>query len=216
MTDSLHIVLLTMRDAALHALLRTSPMSLRQFGVIVALACAAREVPAQLTPRFSGSLLAGPMSTQGGEFRQTDGLMLDAEGTVRLIARQYVAVIGTLSYAGQTGTGDVIAICTFSARFGCRPASADFYGFAGRVGIEGSLGGFMMLQATIGAGWYRYNHSSAPGLDTGAHVVPIGIEAILPLLPHVSVVARGERVHFRDFMGDPFNTTAVLFGLRIH
>jgi hypothetical protein len=155
------------------------------------------------------------MSTQGGEFRNTTGLLIDAEGTVRVIARKYVAVIGTVSYAGQIGTGDVTAICIFSARFGCAPASADFHGFTGRVGIEGSLGEFMTLQATVGAGWYRYN-SGVSGIDKGAHVVPLGLEAIVPLLPHVAAVARGERVHFRDFMGEPFNTTAVLFGVRVH
>jgi hypothetical protein len=190
-------------------------MRFKRYVAIVSVACAAREMPAQLTPRVSGSLLAGPVSTKGGEFRNNDGLMIDAEGTVRLIARKYVALIGTVSYAGQVGTSDVTAICIFSARFGCAPAFADFQGFAGRVGIEGSLGEFMTLQATVGAGWYGYaTHVS--GIDKGAHVIPLGLEAILPLLPHVAAVARGERVHFRDFMGEPFNTNAVLFGVRVH
>ena len=190
-------------------------MRFRRSVAILGIVCATRELPAQLIPRFSGSLLAGPMSTRGGEFRNKDGLMIDAEGTVRLIARKYVAVIGTVSYSGQAGTGDVTTICIPSVRFGCAPASADFYGFAGRVGIEASLGEFMTVQATVGAGWYRYK-SGVSGIDRGAHVTPMGLAAILPLLPHVAAVVRGERAHFRDFMGEPFSTNAVLFGLRLH
>jgi hypothetical protein len=171
--------------------------------------CFASRASSQLSPRVSGSLLLGTEKTTGGEFRSRNGIAGELAVTWRIAAVHDVAVTTTGALGGLLPTGDVTTICIPSSHGGCRPSGADLGGPSLRVGVERFFN-HVGLAASLGTGWY--GKRNGPG---GAHAFPLTVAVTVPVVPHVALMAQGERIVFRDFGGENFHADAFLVGLRV-
>lgn len=178
--------------------------------LFLALALACRAV-AQPAPRLSGSLALGPSTTVGGEFRSASGLLAELAGAARIASVARVAFLGALSFGALGGIGDVTDICVPSIHGGCKPAGATLSVFSLHLGIESALGPHLHIGASLGAGWAD-NGGRGPG---GAHVFPFQLTTIVPVVSHIALLGRVERMAFRDYGGENFHTNALLAGLRV-
>ena len=147
----------------------------------------------------------GGGSTEGEYRNNSSGITADALLGFRPSPNFRSGVVFAAAIS-MHGSGPVTAICIPASNGGCVPAFPDFLTIAGLIGYERGVNSTVRFSA---------GPAYASAGDRSSIAFQGRIDAALPVLWHLSIVASGRAVLIPDYRGDSFTLRSVGIGLRL-